>query len=57
MIHFLWAGTKEELTNCLNNLNENQNSIKFEYKILQTSLTLLKIAILLQKSIGEALTA
>ena len=57
MIHFLWAGTKEELTNCLNNLNENQNSIKFEYKILQTSLTLLKIAILLQKSIGKALTA
>ena len=57
MIHFLWADTKEELTNCLNNLNENQNSIKFEYKILQTSLTLLKIAILLQKSIGKALTA
>ena len=57
MIHFLWADTKEELTNCLNNLNENQNSIKFEYKILQTSFTLLKIAILLQKSIGKALIA
>ena len=57
MIHFLWADTKEELTNCLNNLNENQNSIKFEYKILQTSFTLLKIAILLQRSIGKALIA
>ena len=57
MIHFLWADTKEELTNCLNNLNENQNSIKFEYKILQTNFTLLKIAILLQKSIGKALIA
>ena len=32
-IFFIWTGTKEPLTNCLNNLNKKRNSINFEYKI------------------------
>ena len=37
----IWTGTKEQLTNCLNNVNKKRNSIKFEYKISQTSITFL----------------
>ena len=40
-IFFIWAGTKEQLTNCLNNLNKKHISIKFEYKISQSSITFL----------------
>ena len=40
-IFFIWTGTQEQLTNCFNDLNEKHNSIKFEYKILQTSITFL----------------
>ena len=40
-IVFICTGTKEQLTNCLNNLKKKHNSIKFEYKISQTSITFL----------------
>ena len=40
-VFFLWTGTKEQLTNCSFNLNKNYNSIKFKYKVSQTSITFL----------------
>ena len=59
---FTWSGTKEQLTNCLNNLNKKHNSIKFEYKISQTSIIFLETGVSvqnnkLQKFIGKTLTA
>ena len=35
-VFFIWTGTKEQHTICLNNLNKKHNSINFEYKISQT---------------------
>ena len=40
-IFFIWTGTKEQLTNYLNKLNKKHNSIKFQYRISQTSITFL----------------
>ena len=40
-IFFIWTGTKEKLTNYLNNLNKKHNSSKFEYEIWQTNITFL----------------
>ena len=39
-IFFIRNGIKEQLTKYLNDLNKKHNSIKFEYKILQTSIIL-----------------
>ena len=44
------AGTKEQLTNCLNNLNKKQNFIKFEYKISETSITFLDTEVSIQNN-------
>ena len=38
-ILFIWTGTKEQLTNCLNDLNKNHNSIKSEFEISQNRIT------------------
>ena len=39
-IFFIWTGSKYQLITFLNNLNTKHNSIKFEYKIAQSSITL-----------------
>ena len=49
-IFLIWTGTKEQLTNCLNNLNKKHNSIKFEYKIWQTSITFLDTELSIQNN-------
>ena len=49
-IFFIWTGTKEQLTNCLNNLNKKLNSIKFECKISQTSITFLDTEVSIQNN-------
>ena len=51
-IFFIWTGTKEQLTNCLNNLNKKHNSIKFIYKITQTSITFLDTEVSIQNKKG-----
>ena len=40
-LFFKGTSTKEQLENCLNNLNKKHNSIKLEYKISQTTITFL----------------
>ena len=50
VIFFILTGTKEQLTNCLNNLNKKHNSIKFEYKISQTSITFLDTEVSIQNN-------
>ena len=48
-VFFISTGTKEQLTNCLNNLNKN-NSFKFEYKISQTIITFLDTEVSIQNN-------
>ena len=36
-IFFIWTGSKDQLITFLNNLNTKHNSIKFEWKISQSS--------------------
>ena len=50
VVFFIWTGTKEQLTNCLNNLSKKHNSIKFEYKISQTSITFLDTEVSIQNN-------
>ena len=40
-IFFIWTGSKDQLITFLNNLNTKHNSIKFEWKISQSSLPFL----------------
>ena len=44
-IFFIWTGTKEQLTKCLNNLNKEHNFLKSEYKVAQASITFLDIEV------------
>ena len=61
-VFFIWTGTQEQLTNCLNDLNEKHKIKKYKkYRKLPLPLltqnSLFKITNLLQKSAGKALTA
>ena len=49
-IFFRCTGTKDQLTNCLNNLNKKHSSVKFEFKISQTSITLLDTEVTIQNT-------
>ena len=49
-IFFIWTVTKEQLTNCLNNLNKKHNSIKCEDKLSQTSISLLNTEVSIQNN-------
>ena len=47
-IFFIWTGSKEQLTNCLNDFNKKHNPIKFEDKISQTSITFIDTEFFIQ---------
>ena len=59
-IFFIWTGTKEQFTNCLNNLNEKTNLSSLNLKCQKLASHFLiqeflfKITDLLQRSIGKA---
>ena len=50
MTVFICPGPKEQLTNCLNNLNKKHNSIKFKYKMSQTSIKFLDTKVSFQNN-------
>ena len=49
-IYFSQGLVLKRLTNCLNNLNKKHNSIKFDYKISQTSITFLDTEVSIQNN-------
>ena len=49
-IFFIWAGNKEQLTDCLINLNKKHNSIKPEYKISQNNIIFLDTEVSIQNN-------
>ena len=49
-IFFIWTGSKNQLITFLHDLNTNQNSIKFEYKISPSSISFLDMEVYIKNN-------